>query len=60
MGRMIKPMKASDSGVFATMASMVLVRKKAEMETRAEQVRRSVREAGRLMLVEVEDDWVVR
>jgi len=42
------------------MASMVLVRKKAEMETRAEQVRRSVREAGRLMLVEVEDDWVVR
>jgi hypothetical protein len=39
---------------------MVSVRKKAEMETRAEQVRRSVREAGRLILAEIEEDWVVR
>jgi hypothetical protein len=60
MGRMINPMKASESGVSATMASIVLVRKKAEMETRAEAVRRSVSEAGRLMLVEIEEGWAAR
>jgi hypothetical protein len=38
---------------------MVAVRKYAEIETRAEQARRSVSEAGRLMLVETDETWVV-
>jgi len=59
MGRMINLMKASESGVSATMASIVSVRKKAEMETRAEAVR-SMSEAGRLMLDEIEEGRVVR
>ena len=44
MGRIIRPMKAAERGVAETMASMVLVRKKAEMETRVELVRSSQRE----------------
>lgn len=55
----MSPMNASDKGVSATMASMVLVRKKAETETREEAVRRSVREAGRERAV-VEEEQRVR
>lgn len=56
IGSLIRPMNTSERRVSATIASIVLAGKKAEIETWAEHVRRSVSEAGRLMLVEAKEE----